>query len=262
MKRGPVRTITPNDENEALLEELEGFRELGMQEEVLRIVDRLLSKKPSSPRFFNKALHALLPYADKLDEWTERVESAYTAMSLRNSRMCRSAMLCFYHSLCHHQKSIEFIPARFLRSTAPMELAFALDAFVALRHVKRADALAPRCLRLLSQMDSCDEGNILLHSLADYFASGQDWGSAIALWYRVIDDEVLGPNAYVEIAAARTAQARQAIKEGLSFIDLLRKAAPDDLAITLPGNFKARLDEDEIEMILIKANLDQCFPDP
>lgn len=66
--------------------------------------------------------------------------------------------------------------------------------------------------------------------------------------------------AFVEIAAARAAQATEVMNDGLSHIRSLRKAAKDELAITLPGNFKARLDEAEMELILFKAALDQCLP--
>jgi hypothetical protein len=170
-------------------------------------------------------------------------------------------LLCFYHSLRDYQKALEFIPRRLAGRRALAELAFALDTFVALGYVKKADALVPVCLRQLRKWSGSNEVKVLLHSLADYFASKRGWEDAILLWQEVISDDVLGPQAFVEIAAARAEQARQTINQGLSHIASLRNAAPDDLAITLPGNFKARLDEAEMELRLIKEGLDRYFPE-
>lgn len=257
-KRSP-KTHVPNAKDEAVLQELNGLCEMGMQGEILGMADRVLSQKRPSPTLFNEAMRALLAHGDNLQEWTRRIENAYTAMSLRDSRMCRSAMLCFYHSLHNYQKALEFIPARFSSIAAPLELAFALDALVASHRVRKADALVPRCLRLFRRMGPCGEANVLVHSLASYFASKQDWENAILLWQQVIADDLLGPQAFLEIAVARAGQARQAAHDGLGHIKILREA-PDDLAISLPGNLKARLDEAEIELRLLKASLDQCFP--
>jgi tetratricopeptide (TPR) repeat protein len=244
------------DKDEALVQELNGLCEMGMHEAVLEMVDRLLSRKLSS-RQFNEAIRALLVHAVSLNDWSDRIEKAYTRLSLRNSRMCRSVMLCYYHSIRNYQKALEFLPAR--SSGAPLELAFALDTFLALRLVKKADALVARCLRLQRRTVPDGELRVLIHSLGDYFASKRDWESAVILWQEVISDDLLGPQAYVEIAIARAAQARQAVNEGLSRIKSLRNA-PDDLAIPLPGNLKARLDEAEMELRFIDAALDQCLP--
>jgi len=255
------RSIKTGAKDKALLRELDGLCEMGMQGEIVRMVGCLISQKPLSAVLFNEAIRALLAHGDDLKPWTCRIEKAYTSMGLRSSRRCRYSMLCFYHSLGDSQKALEFIPARFSPTVAPLELAFALDTFKALRLVKKADALVPRCLRILHRMGRCNEISLLLHSLADYFASQRNWEGAIALWEELISDDVLGPQAFVEIAAARAAQARHTVKEGLNHINLLRKAAKDDLAITLPGNFKARLDEAEMELLVIKASLNQCFPE-
>jgi hypothetical protein len=247
--------------DEALLQELNGLCEMGMQREVLQMVDRLLVQK-SSPMLFIEAVRALLIHADSLKDlknWTGRLEKAYTAQSLRNSRTCRYAMLCFYHSVHDYQKALEFIPVRFSRFAAPLELAFALDTFLALNRTKKADALVARCLRLFRQISPGEEFNVLLHSLADYFAFKRDWENAIMLWEHLISDDVLGPQAFIEIAVARAMQARHAANDGLCHIKHLRKSR-DALAISLPGNLKARLNEAEIELTLIKARLDQCLP--
>ena len=232
---------------------------MGMHDEVLRIVDRMLSYKSCPPRLFNEAVFALLAHADHLDGWTKKVETAYTAMSLRNSRKCRYAMLSLYHSLRDYQKALEFLRVRFSRFTSSLEWVFALDTFLALRHVKKADALVRRCMRLLDQTSFGEETGALLNALADYFASKHDWENAIMLWEHVTSDDVLGPQALIEIAAARAEQAQQAAKEGLIHIKHLREA-PDGLALSQPGNLRDRLDEVEMELVLMKATLDQCLP--
>ena len=80
------------------------------------------------------------------------------------------------------------------------------------------------------------------------------------LWQEVASDEVLGPHASVEIAAARIAQAREEIERGLRRIDDLRHTAPGDLAIPLSESLKARLETAEIELLMLKQGLEECIP--
>ena len=245
---------------ERLIQELDRVCAGGDKSVILQFVDRLFCQKPLTPWLFKRAVAALREHATNFKEWTPKIAAAYASMSLSNRRASRGMMLWIYSSVRDHKKALEFVPKRFPRKAAPLDLAFALETLVGLGRMNEARKLLRRfldCSVLLLEPDGVD---LFLNSLAGKFAAKGDWKNAIMLWQQVTSDEVLGPHASVEIAAARIAQAREAIEQGLRHIDDLRHTAPADMEIPLTHSLKGRLEAAEIELLILKRGLEECIP--
>ena len=84
--------------NQGHLSEIDGYMELGMEEEARRIIRATFDKHEISEEEFHACVFALLQ-SERLETWKNLVKTAYRRLSKPVNDQVRSAMLNYYFSV-------------------------------------------------------------------------------------------------------------------------------------------------------------------
>lgn len=95
----------PRSEN-GMLSEMQGYEEIGMRREALRIARKILRRRMVTAEEFQEAVFILLTIQSRIKQSVGMVECAYQRLSTADRKRVRRVMLSFYCSVGDHSKAL------------------------------------------------------------------------------------------------------------------------------------------------------------
>jgi tetratricopeptide (TPR) repeat protein len=240
-----------------LVEELNGYVDLGMQQEVLALARHAFNLDPLAPDLFNAALQGILIHADPLQAWVPMVESAYAKLPERGRRAVRAAMLNFYWSLADWEGAARFLPPRLKSDSGCLMV---MDVLLVLDRLDEAGLLARKCSRALTEAGEPFEKSQQLEALANYCAQCGQWEIAQALWEHAPLDDPLARNAMIGLARVHLARALAVTRMSLQAVKTLKQDWDPEQETMLPGNQNGLLGDWEKELSELHDDLEKLLP--
>ena len=164
------------------LAELEGYVDLGMKRDALRVPRQFLKSNRIRASSFNSALNAILIQADRLKNWRALIERAYARLAKKSRHAARPQMLALYRSVGDWKSADDMLPAR---PRNAMELLFSMETLLNLCTVSDAKRIQRKCRRMLNSRIDAISAAALLHTLASYYAQIGELGAAEEYWGKV-----------------------------------------------------------------------------
>jgi hypothetical protein len=208
--------------HQQIISELQGFVELKMSRDALRLARLSLRKPDISPELFSKAVSAVLNLADDRPHWRALVESAFQRLPKASRPQVRFLMLAYYCALSDYIAAQEWIPGPFSGNGGLLALPFALEASVELKQMVKAKSLAKKCLHPAQVTTCVDLQRILVRSLAIYFTATREWDTALRIWGTLLSDDGTNQEAAFESIFIRTTQAAEAVDRAISLDSKLK----------------------------------------
>lgn len=217
--------------------ELEGYMEMGMQHEALRLArDYLRADRVGFEKFW-ASLDAILILEDHPVKWRQDVEKAFDGLSKKDRRKARSQMLSFYYTLKEYSSAERFMPRRFTGPTWFTDLAFGLHTKMALGKREEATRIALNAARALEGLDEDHYGlNVVKEAFAHFFLSYDEWDAAIELFEQLQEDEMVAESAMLGLIEAHVRRTLAAIRTAHEALERLGERVHPALEVTLPGN--------------------------
>ena len=240
----------------ATLEELEGYGEMGMKHEALRLVRQILTQKRISSAELKMALHTIGVFSDPM-RWMEDLETAWQRQPAAVRREANSEMLCLFAMKQKWDKAAHHAKLRMLR--CPADLLFGMWTMLAMDRLEDAAKIARKARRALKnpEQDGFDVSS-LLETLALYHARVGEWAEAFDWWSRAPRDGPLGGNAAVGRVELCLVKALALIREELETLDSL---PPDwEQERMLPGNTDGLRKETEMELSKLQRRIEKMLP--
>jgi len=237
--------------------ELNGYCELGMKGEALRLARHFLKRTEIKPNEFDAALGVILIQADRLKAWRPLVESAYARLGDRGKRMVQRRMLGFYNSLYDWESACQFVPAR---QTSPLDLLMSMEAMLNLKKLDAAKPLVEKCWRMFDKTNDKFAMSALLEALARYYAQIGQLEIAEKCWQRSATIEDYAHNAITGLVEIEAVRGWLYVAAGLRQIQEFRKSGVDKNAIILPRNRGGLLNEAERHLKRYQRALEKIVP--
>ena len=241
MKMFPDGTQT--DRSDPRARELDGFVDMGMKRESLRLARRYLKGPALNAELFDSALNAILIQADPLKPWSQLVDAAYARLSKRSQQTVRFLMLAFHNNTRNHESAARFIPSRSNGQSTLPDLVFALDTTLALNKMKEAKKLAKKVTRAARDCEELVMKALLLEGLAEYLVRTGDWNLALDIWKLTQYEPLQTRQSVISIMEVHVACALQAIQQGLQLTEKFKGNIDPEMETTVPGNEKGRFEE-------------------
>ena len=150
------------------LDEINGYAGLGMFVEALLAARKLLQQTVLSAEAFEASVKMVLSDADDLGAWEKTVRSAYHRLTKEGRRRNGFLMLWFYAACEDHARAVHFIPGKFSGPFALVNLWVAMNTYVGLGRLDKAQRLLPRCQRGARAASHPELRKMLSEVLADY----------------------------------------------------------------------------------------------
>ncbi len=166
--------------NQQKLSEIDGYFELGMEEEALSVIRTTLDKHDISEHEFHTCVFALLQ-SERPETWKNRVENAYRELRQPVADQARSAMLNFYFSVGEAVRAFKFFPHR---PTKFFDAWTMVQVCLELGRLDEAKKVARYCSRFLAAADDDFTRASMIDALAAYYLRIGDPESALKLWRR------------------------------------------------------------------------------
>lgn len=216
------------------LSELDGYLELGMTRECLRLARRMLKHPTLTVEVFAKAVEAVLIQEDRLERWRGIVDGAFERFWPRERRLARRTMLSFHVAREDWEAAGNFLPRR---CGDLAEGLFAAWTLLRLRRLEDCERVVAWMTRRAARGGLNDlEESAVLEAAACWLAAGGALDEAEDLWRDATKLEALRENAWMGLIDLQTARARIAVADAKR--DLAAEAFDAELA--LPGNEKRR----------------------
>jgi len=242
MKRNPEHGSNANESNRPTvntLRELDGFLSLGLKSEALCLARRTLKETSITADSFNAVLNAIFTLDTRPKRWLPLVESAYARLPKRSQRSVCLAMMSLHSCNQDYEAVSRFIPRRFGGDVGLSELAFAMEAGLAVGKMDQVEKLARRLPHALKVAEHPLMQAQLRHCLAEYHARRGNWDKAAKFWEIVTFNETLSDNAVIGIVELHVASALRTIRHGFRLIQEFNKNFDPEAEIILPGNDRA-----------------------
>ncbi len=211
------------------LNELEGYVELGMQRESLRLARKLLKQPGLTPQIFADAMHAILVHADQLTRWRPLVETVHSKFSAKQKRAARKSMFHFYVSLNEFGMAFLYMP---LKPRAADDLLFCMWTLLDLRYMDACDDMAERIKRIWNKPKSEFEISCVLEAIGSYAAQNGWFEVAESVWEQAITHELFEANAWTGLINIEIAKAHARVGSAVNRIS----ARKPDYNPMLPRN--------------------------
>lgn len=105
-----VRVKTMSKQIQASEGEIDGYLELSMVDEALKLARETLSRAKITAEDFNRAFPAILQ-APRVKQWKQTVEASYNRLSRKDQGAARSNMLGFYFSIGDSESAARHFPS-------------------------------------------------------------------------------------------------------------------------------------------------------
>jgi hypothetical protein len=185
----PVNPRILRDERNALSSrgssiaaEISGYADIGMKDEALRAVRRVLARRRILPEEFGEALRTIGIYlsSKNWERWRPILETAYNRQSRQFKRKVRSEMLSMYACLGEWETALQFVELRKLSNSA--DVLFGMPVLLELDKLEDAGVLASRCWKALRRTPDRFQQAVILTALGAFFSRTGRWSSAIEAW--------------------------------------------------------------------------------
>jgi tetratricopeptide (TPR) repeat protein len=242
--------------NKKYLGEIDGYMELGMQEEALTMIRATLDKREISEEEFHTCVFALLR-SEHPRSFKRVVEHAYGQFSQPTDDRVRSAMLNYYFSIDEAARAFEFFPRR---PTKFFDAWTMMQVCLELGRLDEAKKVARYCSSLLATADDDFTRASMADALASYCLWIGDPESALKLWREAPAEPTFQRQRFCGIVKAQLLQALQAAKVGL--VTLARQNGSDPSSeIRLPGNAATPISDAERELKDLQDGIKRLVPE-
>ena len=227
---------------EQQLSEIDGYLELGMQDEALTQVHLTLNRDAITADEFKTCVFALLQ-TDRPQPWRKMVENAYRRLADPGEEAVSSAMLNYYFSIGESKLAFRFFPRR---STRFFDAWTMMQVCLELGRMDEAKKVARYCSGLLKTAGDDFTRASMADAMAAYYLRIGECESAIRLWEEAPAEPAFQRQRLCGIVNARLMQALEAANTGL------RTIAEEEIdlstEIQLPENTTAMCSEAKQEL--------------
>lgn len=236
------------------LAELQGYVELGMQKEGLRLARKLLKQPGVDPQTFREVLHAVLVHADGLRRWRDLVETVHSKFLARQKRQVRNAMFHFYVAMDEFGVAFLYMP---LKPREADDLLFCMWTLLHLRYMDASDDIADRIKRIWEKPQSEFEISCVLEAIGSYSAQHGWFEVAESVWEQAVCFEWFEANAWTGLINLQVAKAHGYVDDARKRISLRKP----DYNPMLPRN-EGKLKSTSLkEFGRIKQSLNRVLPE-
>ena len=236
-----TRTLLRDD---LQIDEIDGYMELGMQDEALAQVHLTLNRGAITPAEFNSCVFALLQ-TDRPESWKRTVESAYGRIKQPGDDKVRSAMLYYYFTIGESKVAWKFFPrhwTKFFDAWVMMQVSLELG------RLNQAKAVAQTCSEILAAAQDDFTKASMIDALTSYHVRLGNWDAALKLWNESPNEPCFQRQRLTGIVKIHLAQALEAAKAGLTKVTADRIELDLSTEVRMPGNAAKMLDDTECEL--------------
>lgn len=237
--------------------EIDGYLELGLVDEALKLAREILSRAKIVAEDFNGAMSAVLQ-APRVNQWRQIVEAGYNKLSRKDQRAMRSAMLGFYFSIHDLDGAARHFPS--LKAANHGDLFFMMSTLLDMDRLKEAQHVARKCRRALEECRTPFEQSLLIEALAVYHARIGQWDTALELWQHAPLDQPFNQEAITGVVLIHAARALVYAREGLEIVEKVKQTPTGELQIPLLGNEAAILGGTENALRKLEHALRKVVP--
>jgi tetratricopeptide (TPR) repeat protein len=242
--------------NQEHLSEIDGYLELGMEEEALNLIRATFDKHEISEQEFHTCVFPLLQ-SERLETWKNLVKSTYRRLSKPVNDQVRSAMLNYYFSVGEAVRAFEFFPRR---PTKFFDAWTMMQVCLELGRLDEAKKVARYCSGFLATTDDNFTKASMSDALAAYHLRTGDFESALKIWREAPAEPAFQRQKLCGIARAHLLQALEAAKTGL--VTLAGKKWSDPSSeIRLQGNAPTLISDAERELEDLRNAIKRLIPE-
>lgn len=190
-----------NERTSQELDELQGYVELGMQKESLRLARKLLKQSTVTPQTFTEVLDARLIQSDHLRPLVEGVHANFSA---KQKRLVRNSMFHFYVAMEEFGVAFLYMP---LKPRQADDLLFCMWTLLHLRYMDACDAIADRIKKIWRKPKSEFEISCVLEAIGSYAAQNGWFDVAESVWEQAVCYELFEANAWEGLIHLQAAKA-------------------------------------------------------
>jgi hypothetical protein len=107
--------------------DLDGFADLGMKREALRLARQNLHNPEMGADAFNRAVGVVLTHADRLKGWAKVIEQAYARIPGHEQLLAHSWIFAYFYTIKDYTRAARFITRGRKAAWEPHHLALAWD---------------------------------------------------------------------------------------------------------------------------------------
>lgn len=252
----PKDEINSSSDIPLLVDQMDGYSEIGMRREAIRIARRLLRLRPMDAGIFIRTVAVVLTVHESLRQWRGIIEDAHSALREADKRGVRESMLGFYYSVGDFEAAARFIPIRYV---IPANRMFVVLALLELKRLEEARKQAAACEDRLGRVKDVFEKSCLLQALASFHTQAGNHEKAEALWREGTADPIFARSAWEGLVELGVVKVLRIVNEGLAHVEKL-KGLPDEQAIELPGNRDAMIANTEKMLLKHRSVLEKIVP--
>jgi len=241
---------------EQQLSEINGYLELGMEEEALRLIRGTLHKEQISLEEFNTCLFALLQAGDP-KQWRKPIEIAYARLTRPVNDTIRANMVIYYFTIGQPQTAFEFFPKR--RPTRFFDIWVMMQVCLELSRLDEAKKIARCCVRFLAIAEDEFTKASMINALATYYLRIGEWESALELWRQAPAESTFERQRLCGIVKVHLLQALEAARTGLAKVAAAQQHADLSMEVQLPGNNAALSRDAERDLKSLKDRIDKLL---
>jgi hypothetical protein len=232
------------------ISEIDGYLELGMEEQALDVIGTTLSKRVILEEEFSSCVFGLLQ-SEHLENWIARVQDAYRRLNSSKGDQVRSAMLNFYFSIGDSAEAFTFFPDR---STKFFDAWTMMQVCLDLGKLSEAKKVARYCSgHLKSAADDFTKAS-MADALAAYYLRVGEPEQALQVWGEAPVEPAFLRQRLCGIVKARLLQALQAANAGMA---ALTEAEKD---LQVPENTAMLVTTAETELKDLQARITRLLP--
>ena len=230
--------------NEEHLSEIDGYMELGMEEEALDLIRGTLGKRQISGEEFYICVFALLQ-SEHPQSFKRVVEHAYGQLSEPTDDQVHSAMLNYYFSVGEAARAFEFFPRR---PTKFFDAWTMMQVCLELGRLDEAKKVARYCSGFLATADDDFTRASMADALAAYYVQMGESEQALKLWNEAPTEPAFQRQRLTGIVKTRLVQALEAAKVGLATIAEAKDDADLSIEPPLSNNTSALMSDTDREL--------------
>lgn len=244
-----------------LAAEISGYADMGMKDEALRAVRRVLDRRRILPEEFGEALRTIGIYLSSKTwkQWRPMLEAAYNRQSREFKRKVRSDVLSMYACLGEWETALQFVELRKLSNSA--DVLFGMEVLLKLDNLEDAGVLASRCWKALRRTPDRFQQAVILTALGAFFSRTRRWSSAVEAWEAMPLEQPFRSNALSGIVKVHLARAFEAAERGLQRLAELKKNPNNENELCLPGNDEGLTRDAEKELLKSKRGIEKLLPE-
>jgi hypothetical protein len=242
----------------AIAVEISGYADIGMKNDALRLVRKVLEQRRIQPEEFSTAIRTIGILSD-FKKWKSKFEAACNRQSRKFKRVVRPYMLEMYAHLGERETALRFLSIR--RPAGASDIFFGVEVLLELDKLEDARVLAIRCANALPHATSRFEQSLLLDALGSFFARTHSWDHAITAWQDAPLDQPFRREALSGIVKIHLARALDAVGIGLRRLAELKENPDKETELCLPDNDLALTSQGEKELLKFKREIERMLPD-